>query len=109
MRAEYIEVFAVVAKFLEAPARTLQRHLLAHRTTLTKLSDDTRHEIARRLLTDTRTSINGITATLDYADATAFTRVSTLDTHAAGSVAEPSSLGLSDAPGAKNHNRASLD
>ena len=52
--------------------RTLNRRLRAHGTSFRELLDTARYDIARQLLRDTRLSIVGIAAALDYADATAF-------------------------------------
>ena len=63
-----------VANLLEIPSRTLRRQLIAKGTSFRALAMETRYEIARQLLTDTRMAITEIAAALEYADPSAFTR-----------------------------------
>lgn len=63
-----------VAKMFSMHGRTLNRRLQARGTSFHALVDEVRFEIARQLLGDTRMSLGQIAATLDYADASAFTR-----------------------------------
>jgi len=63
-----------VAQLFSMQGRTLNRRLKARGTTFQSLVDEVRYEIARQLLENTRMSICQIAATLDYSDASAFTR-----------------------------------
>ena len=54
--------------------RTLNRRLRAQGTSLHRLVEEIRSEIARQLVGNTRMSLTDIAATLGYADASAFTR-----------------------------------
>jgi len=54
--------------------RTLNRRLQEAGTSYRQLYNQARHELARKLLRDTRTSITAIGTLLGYADATAFNR-----------------------------------
>jgi len=54
--------------------RTLNRRLQARGTSLHRLVEEIRSEIARQLVENTRMSLTDIAATLGYADASAFTR-----------------------------------
>lgn len=63
-----------VAKMFSMHGRTLNRRLQARGTSFHALVDEVRFEIACQLLGDTRMSLGQIAATLDYADASAFTR-----------------------------------
>jgi AraC-like DNA-binding protein len=63
-----------VAQLFSMHRRTLNRRLEARDTTLHALIHETRFEIARQLLRDTDAPVSQIAATLDYADASAFTR-----------------------------------
>jgi len=63
-----------VAARLSLHRRTLNRRLQARGTSLHQLVEDTRFEIARQLVENTRMPLADITATLGYADASAFTR-----------------------------------
>lgn len=55
-------------------SRTLHRRLADFGVTFKALADETRLEIARRMLEDSTTPISQIAEALDYADASAFTR-----------------------------------
>jgi AraC-like DNA-binding protein len=63
-----------VAKLLSVHSRTLSRRLNACGTSFQELLDEGRFEIARQMLEDTRVEGHQIAETLDYADASAFTR-----------------------------------
>jgi AraC-like DNA-binding protein len=65
---------AEVADRLSMHRRTLNRRLRIRDTTLHRLVEETRFEIARQLLENTRMRLTDIGATLGYADASAFTR-----------------------------------
>ena len=65
---------AEVAQLFSMRRRTLNRRLQAQGATFQTLVDESRYEIARQLLENTRMSICQIAATLDYSDASAFTR-----------------------------------
>ena len=65
---------AEVAERLSLHRRTLNRRLRARGTSLHKLVEETRFEIARQLVENTRMPLTEIAATLAYADASAFTR-----------------------------------
>ena len=54
--------------------RTLNRRLKAQNYTFHELVNEVRYEIARQLLEDTRMPMSQIAVTLDYSDASAFTR-----------------------------------
>jgi AraC-like DNA-binding protein len=54
--------------------RTLNRRLRAQGTTLHRLVEETRFEIARQLVENTRIPLTEVAAILAYADASAFTR-----------------------------------
>ena len=54
--------------------RTLNRRLQAQGTSLHRLVEEIRSEIARQLVGNTRMSLTDVAATLGYADASAFTR-----------------------------------
>jgi AraC-like DNA-binding protein len=62
------------AALLSMHPRTLNRRLKDRDTSFKALLDETRFEIARQLIEYTRMPIVEIAATLDYADASAFTR-----------------------------------
>ena len=55
-------------------SRTLNRRLNAFGTRFQALVDEIRFEIARQMLEDSRREVGQIAMTLDYADASAFTR-----------------------------------
>ncbi|MBS7704784.1 AraC family transcriptional regulator [Chelatococcus asaccharovorans] len=59
---------------LHMTRKTLSRHLAAEGTTFTKLSDEMRFEVARHLLRNTSMPMSGVTAALDYSEASAFSR-----------------------------------
>jgi len=63
-----------VAALFSIHSRTLNRRLNAFGTSFQMLVDEIRFEIARQMLEDSRMDINQIAMTLDYADASAFTR-----------------------------------
>ncbi len=63
-----------VAKLFSIHSRTLSRRLNACGTSFQELLDEGRFEIARQLLEDSRMEVQQIAETLDYADASAFTR-----------------------------------
>jgi AraC-like DNA-binding protein len=64
----------LVADLLGVPSRTLRRQLVARGSSFRKIAKETRYEISRQLLTDTRMAIVEVAAVLEYADASAFTR-----------------------------------
>ena len=66
-----------VAREVGLHERTLGRRLQCIGTTFQRLLDDTRAEIARQLLRDTRLPIGHVAGTLGYADPTVFTRAFT--------------------------------
>jgi AraC-like DNA-binding protein len=55
-------------------SRTLSRRLSAFSTNFQALVDEGRFEIARQMLEDSAMEVSQIAASLDYADASAFTR-----------------------------------
>ena len=55
-------------------SRTLHRHLADFGTSFRALVDETRFEIARQMLENSAMEVSHVAATLDYADASAFTR-----------------------------------
>ena len=59
---------------LHMTRKTLARRLAAEGTTFTKLSDEMRFEVARHLLRNTSMTMSGVTAALDYSEASAFSR-----------------------------------
>jgi AraC-like DNA-binding protein len=63
-----------IAGLIGVPVRTLRRQLVAEGASFRALSNETRYEIARQLLVDTRMPIADIANVLEYADASAFTR-----------------------------------
>jgi AraC-like DNA-binding protein len=63
-----------VAHGLSMHRRTLNRRLRAHGTSVHRLVEDVRFEIARQLVENTRMPLTEIAAVLGYADASAFTR-----------------------------------
>jgi len=63
-----------VAQIFSMHRRTLNRRLEEQGCTFQGLVDEVRYEIVRQLLENTRLSMCQIAATLDYADASAFTR-----------------------------------
>ena len=65
---------AQIASLFSLHRRTVNRRLQAQGTTFQALVDEVRYEIARQLLENTHMSISQIAATLDYSDASAFTR-----------------------------------
>jgi AraC-like DNA-binding protein len=65
---------SAIAELLSTPARTLRRLLAAQGTTFSDLLEEVRYEIARQLLSDTDMDTAAIADSLDYADASAFTR-----------------------------------
>jgi AraC-like DNA-binding protein len=64
----------LVAKLLAVSVRTLRRLLAAQGTTFRTLMEQARCEIARQLLEHTDMSTSAVAHSLDYADASAFTR-----------------------------------
>ncbi len=65
---------AEVASRTSMHRRTLNRRLRARGTTLHRLVEETRFEIARQLVENTRIPLTEVAAILAYADASAFTR-----------------------------------
>ena len=63
-----------VAMLFSIHRRTLSRRLKDFGTSFQELLDEGRFEIARQMLEDTRMEVSQIAMTLDYADASAFTR-----------------------------------
>jgi AraC-like DNA-binding protein len=63
-----------VAALFSIHSRTLTRRLAAHGTSFKALADEGRFEIAMRMLRDTSLDVREIALSLDYADASAFTR-----------------------------------
>jgi len=63
-----------IAMLFSVHSRTLSRRLKACGTSFQELLDEGRFEIARQMLEDTRMEVHQIAETLDYADASAFTR-----------------------------------
>lgn len=63
-----------IADLFAIHRRTLNRRLKAQGTSFRELIDDSRYDIARQLLRDTRIPVLEIASALDYADAAAFTR-----------------------------------
>jgi len=63
-----------VAALFSMHGRTLSRRLHASGTSFQELVDEGRFEIARQLLANTALDVRQIAASLDYADASAFTR-----------------------------------
>ncbi len=63
-----------IAELFAVHRRTINRRLRAQGTSFQALIDETRYDIARQLLRDTRLPIREIAAALDYADAAAFHR-----------------------------------
>ena len=63
-----------VAMLFSIHSRTLSRRLNACGTSFQELLDEGRFEIARQMLEDTGMEVHEIAETLDYADASAFTR-----------------------------------
>lgn len=65
---------AHIAALLSIHTRTLSRRLEACGTSFKALVDEGRYEMARRMLQNTTLDVGQIAASLDYADASAFTR-----------------------------------
>jgi len=63
-----------LAKQLSIHVRTMNRRLLAAGTSFRKLLDETRFELARRMLKNSRLTVCQIADSLGYADSRAFTR-----------------------------------
>jgi AraC-like DNA-binding protein len=63
-----------VAALFSMHSRTLTRRLDAFGTSFKALADEGRSEIAHQLLQNTKLDVSQIAASLDYADASAFTR-----------------------------------
>jgi AraC-like DNA-binding protein len=63
-----------VATLFSMHRRTLSRRLSAFGTNFRELVDEGRFEIARQMLEDSAMEVSQIAASLDYADASAFTR-----------------------------------
>lgn len=63
-----------VAALFSMHSRTMARHLNAFGTCFRELVDDSRFEVARQMLEDSSMDVSQIASTLDYADASAFTR-----------------------------------
>jgi len=64
----------LLSDLLAIPMRTLRRLLDQQGTSFRELIEEARYEVARQLLVDTDMLTAEIAATLDYADASAFTR-----------------------------------
>jgi AraC-like DNA-binding protein len=64
----------LISKLLSIPTRTLHRLLAGQGTSFRELIEEVRYEIARQLLADTGMTTAEIAESLDYADASAFTR-----------------------------------
>jgi AraC-like DNA-binding protein len=65
---------AHIARLFKLHRRTLNRRLRALGTSFKVLIEEARYDVARQLLRDTSLPIADIAASLDYADAAAFTR-----------------------------------
>jgi AraC-like DNA-binding protein len=63
-----------VAHLFAMHRRTLNRRLSAEGTAFKAVADEIRFEIARQLLADTRMPFSQVAATLDFSEASAFTR-----------------------------------
>jgi AraC-like DNA-binding protein len=63
-----------VAALFSMHSRTLSRRLNDFGTSFQALLDESRFEVARQMLEDSRTEVKQIAMALDYADASAFTR-----------------------------------
>lgn len=63
-----------VAQLFSMHCRTLNRRIQTQGTTFQALVDEVRYEIARQLFENTDMPVSQVTATLDYSDASAFTR-----------------------------------
>ena len=63
-----------IAELFSIHPRTLNRRLKSCGTSFQQLADQTRFEIAQQLLENSSIQLNQIAATLDYADASAFSR-----------------------------------
>jgi AraC-like DNA-binding protein len=63
-----------VAALFGMHSRTLSRRLRACGTSFQQLVDECRYEIARQMLENTSLDVSDVAASLDYADASAFTR-----------------------------------
>jgi len=63
-----------IAALFSMHSRTLSRRLNDYGTSFQALLDEGRFEIAQQMLEDSRLAVNQIAMTLDYADASAFTR-----------------------------------
>ena len=63
-----------VAALFSMHSRTLHRRLKTHGTSFHELADEGRFEIAQQLLENSSMELSQIAASLDYADASAFTR-----------------------------------
>jgi AraC-like DNA-binding protein len=63
-----------VADLFAIHRRTLNRRLRAQGTTFKALVDETRYEVARQLLRDTRIPVAQVAAALDYSDPASFDR-----------------------------------
>jgi AraC-like DNA-binding protein len=63
-----------VAALFSIHSRTLTRRLEAYGTSFKELVDEGRYEIAQQMLENTSLGVSEIAASLDYADASAFTR-----------------------------------
>ncbi len=63
-----------VARLFSIHSRTLNRRLKASTTSFQRLVDEGRYAIARQMLEQSDTGVRQIAASLDYADASAFTR-----------------------------------
>jgi AraC-like DNA-binding protein len=63
-----------IAHYLHLQPRTLARRLEREEIQLRTLIDETRYEVARHLLADTRLPMSEVAALLDYSEASAFSR-----------------------------------
>jgi len=64
----------VIAELMSRPVRTLRCQLARQGTSFRKLTEQVHYEIARQLLSDTQMTTAEIAASLNYADASSFTR-----------------------------------
>jgi AraC-like DNA-binding protein len=64
----------LISQLLSTPTRTLRRLLTLQGTSFRELLEEVRYEVSRQLLVDTHMTTAEIAESLDYADASAFTR-----------------------------------
>ena len=65
---------SLISKLLSVPTRTLRRLLASEGTTFRALLEEVHFEVSRQLLADSEMTTSQIAETLDYSDASAFTR-----------------------------------